>query len=133
LGALCRIAYLHHHSVLAPQDGDEKTALDSIFAIFPIVCEILRRHGSGCGEISMLDIPVLNPRIRPFTEKWHELTFVDVYYEPKRCTEFLCRIVSASATSARLHSQPCSDNVRRESGGARENLMEEPFAPMNKS
>jgi hypothetical protein len=45
---------------LAPEDGDEKTALDSVHAIFPLTREILRRQGSGCGEFAKLAIPVLN-------------------------------------------------------------------------
>lgn len=52
---------------LLPEDGDEKTALDSVFALFTITRDILKRHGSGCIEFSKLAIPVLNQIIRPFT------------------------------------------------------------------
>lgn len=45
---------------LASKDDDEKTALDSIHALFPLTREILRRHGSGCAEYAKLAIPVLN-------------------------------------------------------------------------
>lgn len=71
---------------LPPEDGDEKTALDSVHALFPLTREILRKHGSGYGEPSgsrsttrriprrlllrqhqfaELAIPVLKPTIAP--------------------------------------------------------------------
>ena len=44
-----------------PQDsGDEKTALDSVFALFPITREILRRKGRKTINFSKVAIPVLN-------------------------------------------------------------------------
>jgi hypothetical protein len=72
---LTRVATQH----LSPEDGDEKAALDSIHAIFPLTREILRRRGSGCGEFARLAIPVLNQIIRPFTAKWHRLSMVDAF------------------------------------------------------
>jgi hypothetical protein len=56
---------------LPPEDGDEEAALQSVFVIFPLTREILRKHGSGAGEFAKLGIPVLNQIIRPFTAKWH--------------------------------------------------------------
>jgi hypothetical protein len=73
---------------LAPEDDDEKTALDSVFAIFPLTREILRRHGSGCGEFAKLAIPVLNQIIRPFTAKWHRLSLADAFSDSERHREF---------------------------------------------
>jgi hypothetical protein len=73
---------------LTPEDGDEKTALDSVHAIFPLTREILRRHGSGCGEFAKLAIPVLNQIIRPFTAKWHRLSLAGVFKDPEWCREF---------------------------------------------
>jgi len=67
---LTRVSTQH----LSPDEGDEKVALDSIYAIFSLTREILRRHGSGCGEFAKLAIPVLNQIIRPFTAKWHRLS-----------------------------------------------------------
>lgn len=69
-------------------DGDEKTALDSVYAIFPVTREILRRQGSGCGEFAKLAIPVLNQIVRPFTAKWHRLSLVGAFQDQRRCKEF---------------------------------------------
>ena len=73
---------------LAPEDGDEKTALDSVYAIFPLTREILRRHGSGCGEFAKLAIPVLNQIIRPFTAKWHKLALAGAFDDAASCKAF---------------------------------------------
>jgi hypothetical protein len=73
---------------LAPEDGDEKTALDSVYAIFRETREILRRHGSDCGEFAKLAIPVLNQIIRPFTAKWHRLSLAGAFQDADRSLEF---------------------------------------------
>ena len=73
---------------LAPEDGDEKTALDSVYAVFPLTREILRRQGSGSGEFAKLAIPVLNQIIRPFTAKWHRHSLAGAFKETNRCGEF---------------------------------------------
>jgi len=56
---------------IAPEDGDEEAALESVHAIFPLTRDIMRGHGSGAGEFAKLAVPVLNQVIRPFTAKWH--------------------------------------------------------------
>jgi hypothetical protein len=73
---------------LPPEDGDEKTALDSVHTLFPLTREILRRHGTGCGEFAKLAIPVLNQVIRPFTAKWHPLSLAGAFKKPAHCAEF---------------------------------------------
>ena len=59
---------------LADTDGDDKTALDSIYSLFPITREILRRNGPGCIKFSQIAIIILNQKIRPFTAKWHRIS-----------------------------------------------------------
>ena len=88
---------------LPPEDGDEKTALDSVVAIFSLTREILRRHGSGCGEFAKLAIPVLNQIIRPFTAKWHRLSLADAFEDAARCAEFRTEL---AALQSRLRDYP---------------------------
>ena len=57
---------------LPSESGDEKTALDSVYALFAITREILRRRGRGTIQFSKIAIPVLNQIVRPFTAKWHK-------------------------------------------------------------
>lgn len=73
---------------LLPEHGDEKAALDSVYAIFPLTRAILRDHGSGCGEFAKLAIPVLNQVIRPFTTKWHRLSLGGAFADPSQCDHF---------------------------------------------
>lgn len=73
---------------LPVEHGDEKTALDSVFAIFPLTREILRKHGPGSNEFAKLAIPVLNQIIRPFTAKWHKLSLAGAFADAARCQEF---------------------------------------------
>jgi hypothetical protein len=73
---------------LPPEDGDEEAALESVYVIFPLTREILRRHGSGDGEFAKLAIPVLNQIIRPFTAKWHRRSLAGAFQNSERCREF---------------------------------------------
>ena len=57
---------------LPAEAGDEQTALDSVYSLFPTTREILRRRGQGAAEFSKVAIPVLNQVVRPFTAKWHK-------------------------------------------------------------
>lgn len=56
---------------LPSENGDERTALDSVYSLFPTTREILHRHGRSAIQFSKVAIPVLNQVVRPFTAKWH--------------------------------------------------------------
>ena len=51
---------------LPAQDGDERTALGSIYALSPITREILRRRGRGTIAFSKVSIPVVKPSCTAF-------------------------------------------------------------------
>ena len=53
------------------EHGDEKTALDSVYALFATTREVIREHGPECINFTKIAIIVLNQVIRPFTAKWH--------------------------------------------------------------
>lgn len=72
-----------------PSDlGDEKTALDSVYALFPITREILRRRGRETIEFSKVAIPVLNQIVRPFTAKWHKESLTGAFDQENKRKEF---------------------------------------------
>src|SRR5437588_4982131 len=56
---------------LPEKHGDEKTALDSVYNLFPMTREILKRKGRECEQFTKLAVVVLNQIVRPFTAKWH--------------------------------------------------------------
>lgn len=73
---------------LPSEYGDEKTALDSVYKLFEITREILRRKGRECVEFSKIAVVVLNQIVRPFTAKWHKLSLEGVLKTKKGCNEF---------------------------------------------
>lgn len=58
------------------EHGNEKTALDSVFALFGITRSIIKSHGRQCIEFTKIAVVVLNQIIRPFTAKWHKISLV---------------------------------------------------------
>lgn len=68
--------------------GDEKTALDSIYALFGITREILRRRGRETIQFSKIAIPVLNQVVRPFTTKWHKENLAGAFEHERKRKEF---------------------------------------------
>ena len=73
---------------LPSEDGDEQTALDSVYSLFPTTREILRRRGRGTIQFSKVAIPVLNQVVRPFTEEWHRKSLANAFSDPDQRVEF---------------------------------------------
>ena len=74
--------------------GDDKTALDSVYSLFPITREILRRRGRSTIKFSMIAIPVLNQIVRPFTAKWHGESLAGAFDDDDKCREFRQELAS---------------------------------------
>jgi hypothetical protein len=68
--------------------GDEKTALESIYNLFPTTREILKRKGRECEQFTKLAVVVLNQIVRPFTAKWHRLSLEGAFGSPNGRGEF---------------------------------------------
>ena len=68
--------------------GDEATALTSLYSLFPITREILRSRGRKSLQFTKVAIPVLNQVIRPFTAKWHRESLEGAFKKPCQCREF---------------------------------------------
>lgn len=73
---------------LPAEHGDEKTALDSVHALFGITREILKRKGRESVQFSKIAVVVLNQVVRPFTAKWHKLLFSGALDDKKGRMEF---------------------------------------------
>ena len=73
---------------LPAEVGDEQTALDSVFSLFPTTREILRRRGQGAVNFSKVAIPVLNQVVRPFTAKWHKESLAGAFSNEIKRKEF---------------------------------------------
>lgn len=73
---------------LCNEHGDEKTALDSIFSLFPNTRETIKKYGPRSQEFTKLAIIVLNQIVRPFTAKWHALSLQDAFDDSEQCKIF---------------------------------------------
>lgn len=73
---------------IAVNDGDEKTALDSIYSLFSTTRSIIKDNGRGCMEFTKISIIVLNQKIRPFTAKWHQKSLSGGFNDPEVCKQF---------------------------------------------
>ena len=81
---LTRISTQH----LQPDHGDEKTALDSIHALFGLTRQILKIRGRHCNEFAKIAIVVLNQVVRPFTARWHKKSLGGAFEDQTQCREF---------------------------------------------
>ena len=52
---------------LAPDEGDEKAALDSVYSLFPLTRELLRKHGAGAAEFAKPP-PAISAELQAFGE-----------------------------------------------------------------
>jgi len=68
--------------------GDEKTALDSVYSLFPITRGILRQHGRKTISFTKVAVPVLNQVVRPFTAKWHRESLAGAFEDKAKREEF---------------------------------------------
>lgn len=73
---------------LPTQHGDDKTALDSIYSLFPTTRGILRRCGPETADFTKIAVPVLNQVVRPFTAKWHKLYLEGGFDDDSTRSEF---------------------------------------------
>lgn len=73
---------------LADEEGDEQTALDSVYSLFPLTREIIKRHGRDSFEFTKIAIVVLNQVVRPFTSRWHRISVQDGFDNSDTCLQF---------------------------------------------
>ena len=73
---------------LPDEDGDEQTALDSVYSLFATTRDILTEYGREAPEFSKLAVLILNQKIRPFTAKWHVPSLEGAFEDKEKCVEF---------------------------------------------
>lgn len=100
---LTRIATQH----IEPEHGDEKTALESIYSLFGLTREVIKRQGRHCIEFTKIAIVILNQVIRPFTAKWHRLSVQNAFDDPEQCMSFRKEIAQLQ-TELRKYSKMLS-------------------------
>ncbi len=66
---------------LDDNEGNDKTALTSIYSLFKISRDCMRSHGVDAANSAALVTAFLNGRIRGFTAKWHQVSLNDGWAE----------------------------------------------------
>jgi hypothetical protein len=82
---------------LDAEHGDEKTALESVYSLFPTTRLVLKNNTRHCIEFAKIAIVILNQVIRPFTAKWHRLSQQGAFNNPKERTKFRKELDSLQA------------------------------------
>jgi len=93
---------------LPKEHGDEKTALDSVFSLFPLTRETIKKNKRDCIEFTKIAVIVLNQVVRPFTAKWHKLSLAGAFKDAKKCNQFR-KELSALQTKLRLYTKMLAD------------------------
>jgi len=93
---------------LSFDNGDEKTALDSVHNIFGLTRNIIKRHKRDCIEFTKLAVVVLNQIIRPFTTKWHKLSLQGAFEDKENCKQFRMELADLQEKLCR-YTQMLSD------------------------
>lgn len=73
---------------LPDRDGDEKAALTSVYHLFGISRDLMRKHGRDAMTFSLLTLAMLNQKVRPFTAKWHRKSEAGEFDNAETCREF---------------------------------------------
>ena len=83
---------------LDTEHGDEKTALESVYSLFPITRQVLKDNTKHCVEFAKLAIVILNQIVRPFTAKWHRLYLKGAFDNPDEREQFRKELDSLQVT-----------------------------------
>jgi len=78
---------------LAPNEGDEATALGSLFQLFDISRDIMKKYGRSSIEFTKIAVVVLNHVIRPFTAKWQDLILSGAFSDPQNIALFRSELI----------------------------------------
>lgn len=73
---------------LSDDSGIETTALDSVYSLFGITRDILRKYGKDSIGFAKIAIIILNQVIRPFTARWHKLSVEGAFQDPNQVSIF---------------------------------------------
>ena len=86
---------------LPNEDGDEKTALDSVYGLFRETRRILVEKGRNAQSFTKIAVVVLNQKVRPFTAKWHRLSLAGAFGRSEDCRQFRMELAELQGTMRR--------------------------------
>ena len=72
-----------------PNDaGMESAALESVYSLFDVTRNILRKYGRDCLGFAKIAVIILNQVVRPFTARWHRLSNENAFQDQNQCQLF---------------------------------------------
>ncbi len=92
---------------LHPGEGDEAAALESVYQMFPLTRDTIKRNGRHCISFTRIAVVVLNQKIRPFTAKWHA-TVLAGGFSPEERVQF-CAELRVLQTDLRNYTRLLAD------------------------
>ena len=69
-------------------EGDEQTALESVYSLFNSSREILKNYGKNALSFTPIAIILVNKLLRPFTSKWHKQSLQNGFQKTEIKKEF---------------------------------------------
>lgn len=93
---------------LLPEHGDEATALTSIYDLFDITRDVIKRKGRHCESFTKIAVIILNQKIRPFTAKWHKICTSGGFSDAGTCDSFRVDLAELQKV-LRTYSQMLAD------------------------
>lgn len=93
---------------LPAEDGDEATALTSVYSLFETTRTVLKENGPRCENFAKIAVVVLNQVVRPFTAKWHKLSLAGAFQDPAQNKTFRTEL-AAIQVQLRNYTQLLAD------------------------
>ena len=82
--------------------------MKSIFSLFGITREIIKKNGRHCIEFTKIAVVVLNQIIRPFTAKWHKKSLEEAFNDSNECQQFRDELTDLQKT-LKIYSKMLAD------------------------
>jgi hypothetical protein len=60
-------------------EGNESSALNSIYKLFDLTRDLLKKYGQSTLYFNEIALTILNKVIRPFTSKWHKIVISESF------------------------------------------------------
>ncbi|MBC8356484.1 MAG: hypothetical protein H8E66_31270 [Planctomycetes bacterium] len=73
-------------------DGDEAAALGSLYSLFQLARDLLKKQGHECWRTAAVTEAVLNNVVRPFTAEWHQRNLAGEFTRDDACREFRAKL-----------------------------------------
>ena len=73
-------------------DGDESSALQSLYTMFSPCRELLRTYGADCRRTAALVTYMLNHVLRPVTSEWHRRKLAGDFARDDACRDFRAQL-----------------------------------------